>query len=95
MWGKVIAGEHISTRERALFQLACSDAVRGCVSAIDAVCDAAGTTANSQDHPLERIARDVRVVRQHVTVANHQIDDAGRVLLGLPAQGLMLAGIRN
>ena len=95
MWGKVIAGEHISTRERALFQLACSDAVRGCVSAVDAVCDAAGTTANSQDHPLERIARDVRVVRQHVTVANHQIDDAGRVLLGLPAQGLMLAGTRN
>ena len=95
MWGKVTAGEHISTRERALFQLACSDAVRGCAIAVDAVCDAAGTTSNSQDHPLERIARDVRVVRQHVTVANHQIDDAGRVLLGLPAQGLMLAGTRN
>lgn len=95
MWGRVIAGEHISTRERALFQLACSDAVRGCVSAVDAVCDAAGTTANQQAHPLERIARDVRVVRQHVTVASHQIDDAGRVLLGLPPTGLMLAGNRS
>ena len=95
MWSKVISGEHISTRERALFQLACSDAVRGCVSAVDAVCDAAGTTANQQDHPLERIARDVRVVRQHVTVANHQIDDVGRVLLGLPPEGLMLAGMRG
>ncbi len=95
MWGKVIAGEHISTRERALFQLACSDAVRGCVSAVDAVCDAAGTTANKQEHPLERISRDVRVVRQHVTVASHQIDDAGRVLLGLAPEGLMLAGTRG
>ncbi len=95
MWAQVLAGEHITTRERALFQLACSDAVRGCVSAVDIVCDAAGTTANQQDHPLERIARDVRVVRQHVTVASHHIDDAGRVLLGLPAQGMMLAGMRG
>ncbi len=95
LWRKVLAGEHISTRERALFQLACSDAVRGCVSAVDSVCDAAGTTANQQASPLERIARDVRVVRQHVTVASHQIDDAGRVLLGLPAQGMMLAGMRS
>ncbi len=95
MWGKVIAGQHISTRERALFQLACSDAVRGCVSAVDEICDAAGTTANQQAHPLERISRDIRVVRQHMTVASYQIDDAGRVLLGLPPQGLMLAGVRG
>ncbi len=95
MWRKVVAGEHVSTRERALFQLACSDAVRGCVNAVDTVCDAAGTTANQQAHPLERIARDVRVVRQHVTVANHQIDDAGRVLLGLPAEGLMLVSSKR
>lgn len=95
MWDKVVAGSHISTAERALFQLACSDAVRGCVLAVDGVCDAAGTTANQQAHPLERIARDVRVVRQHVTVASHHIDDAGRVLLGLPATGMMLAGIRD
>lgn len=95
MWGKVVGRAHISTRERALFQLACSDAVRGCVEAVDLLCDAAGTTANQQEHPLERIARDVRVVRQHVTVASHQIDDAGRVLLGLPATGLMLSGNRG
>lgn len=95
MWAQVLAGEHITTRERALFQLACSDAVRSCIAAVDAVCDAAGTTANQQAHPLERIARDVRVVRQHVTVASHHIDDAGRVLLGLPAQGMMLAGLRS
>ena len=95
MWDQVLSGGHISTRERALFQLACSDAVRGCVTAVDAICDAAGTTANQQASPLERIARDVRVVRQHVTVASHQIDDAGRVLLGLPPEGLMLAGLRS
>jgi len=95
MWARVLAGDHITTRERAIFQLACSDAVRGCVEAVDRLCDAAGTTANQLDHPLERIGRDIRVVRQHVTVAGHQMDDAGRVLLGLPAEGLMLAGSRD
>ena len=92
MWRKVLAGAHITTRERAVFQLACSDAVRGAVSAVDQVCDAAGTTANQREHPLERIGRDIRVVRQHITVASHHIDDAGRVLLGLAPEGLMLAG---
>lgn len=95
MWEKAVAGAHISTRERAIFQLACSDAVRSSVTAVDLVSDAAGTTANQREHPLERIGRDVRVVRQHVTVANHQIDDVGRVLLGLPPEGLMLAGMRG
>ena len=85
---------HITTRERALFQLACSDAVRGCAEAVDQVAEAAGTTANQAGHPLERIARDIRVVRQHTTVAGHNILDAGRVLLGLEPQGMMLAGAR-
>ncbi|MDA1076738.1 MAG: hydroxylase, partial [Proteobacteria bacterium] len=94
LWQQVLSRSHITTRERALFQLACSDAVRGCAAAVDLVADAAGTTANQLGHPLERIARDVRVVRQHTTVAAHHIDDAGRVLLGLPPEGLMLKGLR-
>mgnify|MGYP001812009653 CR=1 FL=1 len=75
-----------------MFQLACSDSARGCKEAVDKLCDAAGTTANVRGHPLERIARDVRVVTQHVTVAPHHIEDAGRILVGLNAQEAMLAG---
>ena len=92
MWDKVQRSAHITTRERAIFQLACSDAARGAVEVVERISDAAGTTANQRDHPLERIGRDVRVVRQHITVASHHIDDAGRVLLGLPPTGMMLAG---
>ncbi|MBM4385426.1 MAG: acyl-CoA dehydrogenase family protein [Deltaproteobacteria bacterium] len=92
LWERVRMGAHVTTRERALFQIACSDAARGCAEAVDLVCDAAGTTANQLGHPLERIARDVRVVRQHTTVASHHIDDAGRALLGLEPEGLMLRG---
>lgn len=91
LWEKSIKGEEVSDREAALFQLACSDAVRSCISAVDRLVEAAGTTANQKGHPLERVARDIRVVGQHQTVAPHHIEDAGRVLLGLPAVDAMLA----
>ena len=86
----VLEGREYSLREKALLQIACSDAVRGCAEAVDAVCEAAGTSANTLGSPLERIGRDVRVIRQHVTVAPQHLDDAGRVLLGLEPEGLML-----
>ena len=92
-WEQVQAGDHISTRERAVFQLVCSDAVRAAVDCVEWVSDAAGTSANFSGNPLERIGRDVRVVRQHATVAGHHIDDAGRVLLGLDPEGVMLKGL--
>jgi alkylation response protein AidB-like acyl-CoA dehydrogenase len=93
MWQHVCAGAPIELRERALFQIACSDAVVAAADAVDAICEAAGTSANDRTNPLERLARDVRVVRQHVTVAPHHIEDGGRVLLGLPPEGAMLKGL--
>ncbi len=95
LWSDVLAGQRIAGAQLAIFQAACSDAVAGCVAAVDLLCDAAGTTANQKGHPLERLGRDIRVVRQHASVASHHIDDAGRVLLGLPAEGLMLKGLNN
>ena len=56
------------------------------------LCEASGTSANQKGFALERIMRDIRVVGQHLTVAPHHIEDAGRVFLGLPAQEMMLAG---
>ena len=91
LWDGLVAGHAPSDRERALLQIACSDAARACAEAVDLVAEAAGTTANRLDSPLERHARDVRVIRQHVTVAPHHLEDAGRVLLGLPPEGLMLS----
>jgi alkylation response protein AidB-like acyl-CoA dehydrogenase len=92
MWAQVQAGEHITTHERAVFQLACSDSVRACIEAVGMLCEASGTSANQKGFALERIMRDIRVVGQHLTVAPHHIEDAGRVFLGLPAQEMMLAG---
>ena len=90
LWAGAVEGELPSDRQRALLQIACSDAALASAEAVDLVVEAAGTSANWLDSPLERRARDVRVIRQHVTVAPHHIDDAGRVLLGLPPEHLML-----
>jgi len=90
LWDAVVSGRDYSLREKALLQIACCDAVLACAEAVDSVCLAAGTSANPNDSPLERPARDVRVIRQHVTVGPQHLEDAGRVLLGLEAQGLML-----
>ena len=93
LWDDILARRRVPARRLALFQAACSDAVAGACTAVDQLSDAAGTTANMIGHPLERLGRDVRVVRQHVTVASHHIDDAGRVLLGVPAEEAMLRGL--
>lgn len=91
LWDGALEGRRPTDRERALLQIACSDAARASADAVDWVAEAAGTTANRLDSPLERYARDARVIRQHVTVAPQHLDDAGRVLLGLPPEGLMLS----
>ncbi len=93
LWDDLVAERRVSARDLAIFQAACSDAVARAAGAVDLLADAAGTTANMVGHPLERLSRDVRVVRQHLTVASHHIDDAGRVLLGLPTEGAMLRGL--
>lgn len=90
IWSRLLEDEAPTDAQRALLQIACSDAVRASAEAVDLVAEAAGTSANFLDSPLERRARDVRVIRQHFTVAPHHLEDAGRVLLGLPPEGAML-----
>lgn len=90
LWRHVQDDTDIPDATRALFHIACSDAAQACAESVDRVCEAAGTTANQLESPLERIARDVRVVRQHLTVAPQHIDDGGRMLLGLPPMEMML-----
>jgi len=95
LWEKARLDQPVSAKEAAIFQLACSDAVRGCIASVSQLVEAAGTTANQKGHPLERTARDIKVVGQHQTVAPHHIEDAGRVLLGVPAVDAMLVDMAS
>ena len=91
-WSTVLAGDTVSLRQRALFHIVASDAARAAVEVVETLCEAAGTSANRLGEPLERIARDVRVVRQHATVAPHLMEDAGRTLLGLESESPVVRG---
>ncbi len=89
-WETVVRGDEVSDRDRALFHIVASDTARAAVETVDILCEAAGTSANRIGDPLERISRDVRVVRQHATVAPHLMEDAGRALLGLESQSAVV-----
>jgi alkylation response protein AidB-like acyl-CoA dehydrogenase len=94
LWDTVRANQQYSDKSRALFAISCADAALACADAVDAVAEAAGTTANQLDSPLEKLMRDVRVIRQHMTVAPSLIEDGGRVLLGLEPESVMLKVFR-
>lgn len=93
LWAHACRSQRPQSRDLAAFQAACSLATADLCAAVDLLADAAGTTANFKDHPLDRASRDIRVIRQHASVASHHVEDAGRVLLGLAAEGLMLRGV--
>jgi len=76
-------GREATLEERAMVRLASSHCCAEAVRAVDLVAAQAGISAGSPDCALERCARDVRIVPQHVTVAPSAILDAGRALLGL------------
>jgi len=82
-WQEVLAGRSPTTRQRALVQLACSQAVAASARAVELIHAAAGTSANALGSPLERRMRDVHVVGQHITVSPALIEPAARALLGL------------
>jgi alkylation response protein AidB-like acyl-CoA dehydrogenase len=82
-WQEVLAERAPTPKQRALVQLACSQAVAACARAVEIVHEAAGTSANFVSSPLERRMRDVHVVGQHIMVSRALVEPAARVLLGM------------
>ena len=60
------------------------------VKAVDLVHEAAGSSANYTDSPLNRSFRDVHVVPQHIMVSPQWMNVTGRVLLGLESGSPLL-----
>jgi alkylation response protein AidB-like acyl-CoA dehydrogenase len=90
VWDRVVAGDPVTSQQRALAQLACSNAASAAIRAVQAVHSAAGATANFTASPLERCLRDVHVVPQHIVVSPQWTEAAGRVLLGLDSNAPIL-----
>jgi alkylation response protein AidB-like acyl-CoA dehydrogenase len=84
VWSATERGEDATPEQRMHVHLACARACSESIAVVEAVVQAAGTTANFTSCPLERCLRDVRVVPQHIMVSAQWVETAGRVLLGLP-----------
>ncbi len=79
----------LSDEDIAIAHLLASEATTGCVYVVESLLEAAGTTANFLGHPLEKIARDIRVIRQHTTVSPQHIDHISQALIGNGLHGFL------
>ena len=82
LWDAAVRGDEVPQEQRAMVQLACSNAARASARAVELVCEAAGTSANLEHGVLERCRRDVHVVPQQIMASGQWFEAAGRVLLG-------------
>ena len=79
-----------SLRTRALVRVAAAHTARACAHAVDLVYEAGGGSSIYTKSPLQRCFRNVHVVTAHVMVNATSTTTAGRVLLGLDGDTMML-----
>ncbi|TNF89912.1 MAG: hypothetical protein EP301_02015 [Gammaproteobacteria bacterium] len=91
LWGQAEAKAAFQPDDIATVFAASSHAIRTATEAVDALYSISGTAAIYQDSPLERISRDLRVMRQHVLTQPLWPEQAGRIRLGLPADNPLFA----
>ena len=82
-YATLVAGDDLSTRQRALLRLASTNAARAGADVTLAVYRLSGTTGIVNDHMIARHMQDAMVVPQHAFLADGTWQNAGRVLLGL------------
>ncbi|MBL8558179.1 MAG: acyl-CoA dehydrogenase family protein [Hyphomonadaceae bacterium] len=89
-WREAEAGDAISLEGRVKLRLASTHATRTCAKICSELHDLAGGSAVYLNNPLQRRFRDAHVMTQHMMVAPPTLEVAGRALLGLPTDDMML-----
>ena len=89
-WDRAREAGAIDLRERARLRLAATHATLASARAVDLMYNAGGGTAVYAASPLQRCFRDIHVATQHMMVAPATLELAGRILLGLEADTVML-----
>lgn len=82
-WEQTVAGAEVTLDERAEVLLACVQAHAASVTAVDLMYSTAGTTAVYKRHRLERLFRDVQVLRQQGFVSESRFETFAQVRFGL------------
>jgi alkylation response protein AidB-like acyl-CoA dehydrogenase len=82
-WDVVAAGGVASDEQRRSIRLATTNATAASARAVDLMYTAGGGASIYDDHPLQRVFRDVHVATQHAMVAPRTRELVGRMRLGL------------
>jgi alkylation response protein AidB-like acyl-CoA dehydrogenase len=82
-WDAVAAGGVASDEQRRSIRLATTNATAASARAVDLMYTAGGGASIYDDHPLQRVFRDVHVATQHAMVAPRTRELVGRMRLGL------------
>lgn len=84
VWETVLAGDKPSDEAKTVLRLAASHAAKTGADVSRMVTELTGTTSIYNGHPLARALTDSFVVAQHAFLNEGTMQNAGRVLLGLP-----------
>jgi indole-3-acetate monooxygenase len=84
LWVKVVAGEAVPLETRARVRRSVGHAAECAIEAVQLCYRAAGGTAIYESAPFERALRDVNAAATHITTRRLMIEEAGRVVFGLP-----------
>jgi alkylation response protein AidB-like acyl-CoA dehydrogenase len=91
LWEQALGPDEFQQADIAPVFAAGSIAVQAAEAAVDELYSLCGTAAIYQDCPLDRLNRDLRVMRQHVLTQSLWPTQAGRVMLGLTADNPLYA----
>jgi alkylation response protein AidB-like acyl-CoA dehydrogenase len=82
LWSQASTGQEPAAVERARLRLAAAHAVDAGAHVVREAVSLVGADALHRSHPLERLARDADMLRNHVTVSHATREQLGTVLLG-------------
>ena len=82
LWQKASIGEQPTLVQRARLRLAAAHAVDTGSRVVRETIALVGADALHRSHPLERLARDTEMLRNHVVVSPSTREQLGTVLLG-------------
>jgi indole-3-acetate monooxygenase len=89
LWDTLQSGDLPVERQRARFRLSAMNACRSARQAVERLYEAAGSSAIYATNPLDRAMRDQLTISAHLIASTRNLEPAGRVLLGLPANALL------
>ncbi|HUN58090.1 MAG TPA: hypothetical protein VMU41_08240 [Candidatus Binataceae bacterium] len=84
LWEKVVAGQPVPLETRARLRRSVAHAAECAIAAVQLCYTAAGGTAIYESAPFERALRDVNAAGTHMTTRRVMMEEAGRVIFGIP-----------